>query len=278
MKKIIAVLAVLIGLLLVAGFGFVLLFMEEPEDTMLVDNPNSQSQDGQPQLNVPKEVVTQADELEALDVYTQQNQDTVGWLRVPGTTINNSVLQSHDNMTYLRTNEAREYDIYGCYFADWECSVGERENFSPNTVIYGLSDLKDNPEGPRFSQLFRFTDPDFARETPVISFPPWTAALWSGRYSRSFIPKRPSPISTPAPRAGWISWPKRPRKNPCTTTGSQWAQGIRFSPCPPAPSSTAPRTTTTALWSWPASSPRERRPPKKHGSPLGNRRNKKLDP
>lgn len=170
MKKIIAVLAVLIGLLLVAGFGFVLLFMEEPEDTMLVDNPNSQSQDGQPQLDVPKEVVTQADELEALDVYTQQNQDTVGWLRVPGTTINNSVLQSHDNMTYLRTNEAREYDIYGCYFADWECSVGERENFSPNTVIYGHSDLKDNPEGPRFSQLFRFTDPDFARETPVISF------------------------------------------------------------------------------------------------------------
>ena len=36
MKKIIAVLAVLIGLLLVAGFGFVLLFMEEPEDTMQI--------------------------------------------------------------------------------------------------------------------------------------------------------------------------------------------------------------------------------------------------
>ena len=93
-----------------------------------------------------------------------------GLLRVPGTTINNSVLQSHDNMTYLRTNEAREYDIYGCYFADWECSVGERENFSPNTVIYGHSDLKDNPEGPRFSQLFRFTDPEFAAKTPVIRF------------------------------------------------------------------------------------------------------------
>lgn len=170
MKKVIAVLAVLIALLLVAGFVFVLLFMEEPDDTILVDSPNSQGQSGQPQLNVPKEIVTQADELDALDAYTQRNQDTVGWLRVPGTTINNCVLQAHDNAAYLRTNELREYDIYGCYFADWECSVGAREDFSPNTVIYGHSDLKDNPEGPRFSQLFHFTDPEFAKETPTISF------------------------------------------------------------------------------------------------------------
>ncbi len=170
MKKLIAVLAVLIGLLLVAGFVYVLVFMEEPPDSILVDSQKGQSQEGQPQLNVPKEVKTQADELDALDGATQRNQDTVGWLRVPGTTINNSVLQSHDNMTYLRTNEAREYDIYGCYFADWECSVGSREILSPNTVIYGHSDLKDNPEGPRFSQLFHFTDQAFAEETPVISF------------------------------------------------------------------------------------------------------------
>ena len=108
MKKLIAVLAVLIGLLLVAGFVYVLVFMEEPPDSILVDSQKDQSQEGQPQLNVPKEVKTQADELDALDGATQRNQDTVGWLRVPGTTINNSVLQSHDNMTYLRTNEARE--------------------------------------------------------------------------------------------------------------------------------------------------------------------------
>ena len=151
MKKLIAVLAVLIGLLLVAGFVYVLVFMEEPPDSILVDSQKDQSQEGQPQLNVPKEVKTQADELDALDGATQRNQDTVGWLRVPGTTINNSVLQSHDNMTYLRTNEAREYDIYGCYFADWECSVGSREILSPNTVIH-------------------FTDQTFAEETPVISF------------------------------------------------------------------------------------------------------------
>lgn len=170
MKKLIAVLGVLIGLLLVAGFVFVLVFMEdELPDSILVNSQNSQSK-GQPTLNDPKDVVTKADELDALDSATQRNQDTVGWLKIPGTTINNSVLQSHDNVMYLRTNEAREYDVYGCYFADWECSLGSREILSPNTVIYGHSDLKDNPDGPRFSQLFKFTDPTFAAATPTISF------------------------------------------------------------------------------------------------------------
>ena len=33
---------------------------------------------------------------------------------------------------------------------------------------YGHSDLKDNPDGPRFSQLFKFTDPEFAASHPYI--------------------------------------------------------------------------------------------------------------
>jgi len=89
---------------------------------------------------------------------------------VPGTKINNCVLQSHDNEAYLRTNEQQEYDLYGCYFVDYECSVGARDVLSPNTIIYGHSDMTDNPDGKRFSQLFHFTDEEFAQNTPVISF------------------------------------------------------------------------------------------------------------
>lgn len=168
MKKLLIALSVVLTLALVAGIVCVLLFMEEPEEngTTMVD---ASSQSG-PRLDVTKPIETHADRLEVLDYATQQNQDTVGWLEIPGTSINNSVVQAHDNFAYLRTNEKKEPDVYGCYFADYECSLGERAVFSPNTVIYGHSDLKDNPEGPRFSQLFRFTDPDFARETPVISF------------------------------------------------------------------------------------------------------------
>lgn len=113
---------------------------------------------------------TEADVFDAIASESGKNRDTVGWLTVPGTQIDGPVLQSFDNAYYLRRNEQKQEDIYGCYFADYTCSLGGRDSLSPNTVIYGHSDLQDNPEGPRFSQLFKFTDPDFAREHPVIRF------------------------------------------------------------------------------------------------------------
>ena len=124
----------------------------------------------QPQIGVKSQPKTDADVLEALDYELSQNRDTVGWLKIPGTKINNSVLQSYDNVTYLRQDERRKYNLYGCYFADYECSFGDRDKLSPNTIIYGHSDLTNDPDGPRFSELFRFMDEDFARNTPVISF------------------------------------------------------------------------------------------------------------
>lgn len=111
-----------------------------------------------------------ADILQAISYEREKNPDTVGWLTVPGTNIDNSVVQAHDNVYYLRRTERGEEDVYGCYFADFECSFGARDVLSPNTVIYGHSDLKDSLDGPRFSELFRFTDEEFARRTPVISF------------------------------------------------------------------------------------------------------------
>ena len=170
MKKLIAGLAVIASLLLVAGFLYVLLFMEDVENDPASRSQPEQSGTSNARLNAPKEIETDADVLDAIDYYTQRNQDTVAWLRIPGTKINDPVLQSHDNFTYLRTDEFREYDLYGCYFADWECSVGPRDILSANTVVYGHSDLTDQPDGPRFSQLFHFADAEFAAATPVIHF------------------------------------------------------------------------------------------------------------
>lgn len=175
MKTLIAILAAAASLLLIAGFAYVLLVMEDPEAQPPQESSSSGSSQAEQtaataRLNAPKEIDTDADVLDALDYYTERNQDTVGWLKIKGTDINNSVLQSHNNFTYLRTDEFREYDLYGCYFADWECSIGSRDVFSSNTVIYGHSDLTDKPEGPRFSQLFHFTDQAFAEKTPTIQF------------------------------------------------------------------------------------------------------------
>lgn len=109
------------------------------------------------------------------------NSDTIGWLRVPHTTIDNSVLQKAgetDNNYYLRLDEEKKSDNFGCYFADYENTFGARSDLTQNTIIYGHSDIgtsleapgKDNPNGKRFSQLFHFADMEFAKSNPYIYF------------------------------------------------------------------------------------------------------------
>ena len=164
----------LVVLGLIGGLVYTLLFMEEetpptvPAQSQQVQQP--QSSQSQPEINVRKEVESDADLQESLDAATSANHDTVGWLKINGTEINNSVVQAHDNTYYLRRNERKQESTYGCYYVDFECSVGAREEMSPNTIIYGHSDLTDNPDGPKFSQLFKFTDTVFAESHPVIQF------------------------------------------------------------------------------------------------------------
>lgn len=168
MKKILLVLAALAAVALVGGIAFVLVFMEDDPDAAFVGGSADDLQEAE--LMVPRNTDTDADILEALDYEVTQNKDTVAWLKIPNTRIDNSVLQSHDNLFYLRLNERRESSVYGCYFADAECNVSSRELLSHNTIVYGHSDLQDNPEGQRFSQLFKFVDPEFAKANPVIEF------------------------------------------------------------------------------------------------------------
>lgn len=105
---------------------------------------------------------------EALAKAIELNRDTVAWLQIPDTDINNSVVQASDNLYYERRNEAKQDEIYGCYFADYECALGARETLMPNTIIYGHESPGDDPNGKRFSQLYRFTDIEFAKSHPYI--------------------------------------------------------------------------------------------------------------
>ncbi len=129
-----------------------------------------ETEKAKPSVGVMKPFKTPADMLDAIGYEITQNTDTVGWLYIPDTTINNSVVQSHNNTVYLRQTERKKPDTYGCYYADFTCNFGARDKLSANTVIYGHSDLKDNPDGQRFSQLFKFTDEVFAANHPVIYF------------------------------------------------------------------------------------------------------------
>ncbi len=97
------------------------------------------------------------------------NRDTVAWLEVPGAGVSDSVLQYLDNIYYERRDERQNYNIYGCYFMDYECPVSTREILAPNTVIYGHSAPNDDPDGKRFSKLFRYADPKVATANPCVT-------------------------------------------------------------------------------------------------------------
>lgn len=107
-----------------------------------------------PLLNIPEDIRKPPPSM----LYTNQ----VAWLTVPGTEIDNAVMQAEDNDYYLRRDETGTDDIWGCYFMDYECSSTSR-----NVIVYGHS-LEDDPDAARFSQLKRFLEEDFAPKNKTI--------------------------------------------------------------------------------------------------------------
>lgn len=92
-----------------------------------------------------------------------QNNETVGWLYIPGTSINTPVVQHKDNDFYLTNNFYGSYTKYGCVYADYKC---QRNTLSKNTVIYG----HDMSCGTAFYDLNRYDDIEWYRKNPIIQY------------------------------------------------------------------------------------------------------------
>lgn len=81
------------------------------------------------------------------------NPDIIGWINIPGTTINSPIVQGADNEFYLTHNFEGFEDPRGCIFLDTAC----KPDFSDaNSILYG-----NNFEGVKFSDLVKFLDPAF---------------------------------------------------------------------------------------------------------------------
>ncbi|MBE6883733.1 MAG: class B sortase [Ruminococcaceae bacterium] len=104
----------------------------------------------------------------------ENNPDTVGWIQIPNTEVNDAVVQrqgADDNDYYLRKDKDGKYSWYGCYFGDYESVFGSREELTRNNIIYAHNlGYNDNPDRPDFSQLFHYLDEDFAESNPYIFF------------------------------------------------------------------------------------------------------------
>ena len=120
-----------------------------------------------PNQKTPAQI--QKDMLEKMSAFYLKNDDTVGWLTIPGTTIDEVVVQAPDNDYYLRRNNLKQSAFDGCYYADYRTRLGARNALSKNVVIYGHS-MDDNPDGARFSQLKKYLDIDYCKENPYIYF------------------------------------------------------------------------------------------------------------
>ena len=108
------------------------------------------------------------EETTQLDLAKEGNPDTVAWLYIPATDIDNPVMQTSNNDDYLKRNENGKYDIWGSYFADYYSVLTNKDSLMQNTVIYGHSQSTENPDGKRFTQLFRYLNINFLKKNPNI--------------------------------------------------------------------------------------------------------------
>ena len=113
----------------------------------------------------------------------QKNKDTIGWIYIDGTTVNDVVVKvnyNDDNKYYLRRNANGDNDNDGCYYADWRCKTGNRNSISKNTVVYGhnlgrsanglIPDYQNHANGPKFAQLLKYQNEEFAKTHPYIYY------------------------------------------------------------------------------------------------------------
>jgi sortase B len=136
--------------------------------------------DGESQEDVASEdgAVEEATEEPAPDMLAEQkklyeqNKDTIGWIEVPGTNVDNVIVQKTDeaedekNTYYLDKDFSHQKFRAGTIFMDYRDVFSYKEDeFSENLVLYGHN-MADNT---MFGSLRRYRqDLDFYQEAPFI--------------------------------------------------------------------------------------------------------------
>lgn len=108
----------------------------------------------------PEETPGKEEYVSPIDFQTlkQENPDTVGWIRIPDTSIDYPILWDPDsNDTYLTTDFYGKESVYGAIFLD----ADSRPDFSGwNHPIYGHH-MRD---GSMFKDVVKFKDPEYFEE------------------------------------------------------------------------------------------------------------------
>lgn len=93
----------------------------------------------------------------------EQNNDTVGWVKIEDTNIDYPVMQTKDNPNYyLRKNFYKEYSISGTPYISEQCDITNSENL----IIYGHN-IKGNK---MFADLEKYKQKEFYNDHKIIKF------------------------------------------------------------------------------------------------------------
>lgn len=92
----------------------------------------------------------------------EQNRDCIGWLSIPGTTLDYPVMHTPEApLKYLRRDFFGNRSQSGVPFLDWRCNLTD-----DNLIIYG----HNMNAGTMFAGITAYTDDAYRKSHPVIEF------------------------------------------------------------------------------------------------------------
>ena len=92
----------------------------------------------------------------------EQNRDCIGWLSIPGTTLDYPVMHTPEvPLKYLRRDFFGNRSQSGVPFVDWRCNLTD-----DNLIIYGHN-MKN---GTMFAGITAYRDQEYCKAHPVIEF------------------------------------------------------------------------------------------------------------
>lgn len=104
----------------------------------------------------------------AADFYglRELNEDTIGWIHIPGTPISYPIMQTTDNSKYLKRDSSGKKSSAGAVFMDANNSLSPLDQ---NTILYGHN-MGSGREQEMFAPLLNYKEKAYFEAHPYIQF------------------------------------------------------------------------------------------------------------
>lgn len=93
----------------------------------------------------------------------EKNEDVIGWIRIEGTLVDYPVVQTQDDVYYLKHDAENNESRQGAIFLDYRCSP---VSLTGNNILFGHN-MKD---GSMFASLVQYKDEAFFKSHTMIEF------------------------------------------------------------------------------------------------------------